>query len=125
MAWIESKPVFDSNEEPKHLISDGTLNIDGIDCLVFESQTILSRDSMTLYKAEVRALKNFQNEALYKYLKENIQRLHSQIAEGCNPFKVKSGDYIYVIRTVTVTIGIDSFAILFDGMLCPPLPHEV
>ena len=125
MAWIESKPVFDSNEA-KYLVSDGTLNIDGIDCLVFESQTILSSDSMaTLYKAEVRALKDFQNEALYKYLKENIQHLHSQIARGCNPFKVKSGDYIYVIRTATVTIGIDSFAILFDGMLCPSLPHEV
>ena len=124
MAWAIAKPAFDSNEDPKYLVSNGTLNIDGIDCIVFESQTVLSRDSLTLYKAEIRALKGFQNEALYEYLKENIQRLHSQIAMGSNPFKVISGDYTFVARKVTLNIGIDSFAIFFDGMLCQPLPSD-
>ena len=124
MAITIARSAFDSNKDPQHLVSDGTLNIDGIDCIVFESQTILSRDSLTLYKAEVRALKGFQNEALYEYLKENIQRLHSQIAMGSNPFKVISGDYRLVAQKVSLTIGIDSFAILFDGMLCQPLPSD-
>ena len=119
-----ARSAFDSTEDPKYLISDSTLNIDGIDCIIFESQTILSRDSMTVFKAEVRALKGFQNESLYEYLKENIQRLHSQIVIGSNPFKVISGDYRFVARKVTLIIGVDSFAISFDGMLFPPMPFD-
>jgi hypothetical protein len=117
------KPSFDSTEDPRFLTST-TLNIDGFDCTVYESQTIVSRDSLTIYKAEVRAVKNIHNDLLYEYLKENIQRLHSQIVMGSNPFKVISGDYTFVARKVTLTIGIDSFAIFFDGMLCQPMPSD-
>jgi hypothetical protein len=109
---------------PKYLIRDSTLNIDGIDCIIFESQTILSRDSLTVFNTEVRATKGFQNELLYEYLKENIQRLHSQIVTGSNPFKVTSGDYGFVARKVILTIGVDSFAIFFEGMLFQPMPSD-
>lgn len=125
MAWTIARSVFDDNEDPKYLVSDDTLNINGIDCIVFESQTTIGRDFMTpLYKAEVRALKGFQNEALYDYLKGNIQRLHSQIAMKSNPFKVKFGDYRLITQKVSLTTSADSFSILFDGMLCQPLPSD-
>lgn len=121
MAITIKRSIFDINEDPQYLISDGALNIDGIDCGISELQTGVSRNSLSSFKVEVKAQKDF-NPTLFRYLKENSQRFHSQIVCGSNPFKVTTGDYRFAINKVALTHSIDSFTLFFEGMLCQHSP---
>ena len=102
---------------PKHLMGkNGTLNIDGINCVVSSFELIASARSITAYKAVIKADERQENIALYAYIKHDIQRLQSILIADCNPFSITSGDYVFRCLKVVLNYKEKSFEIEVEGI---------
>jgi hypothetical protein len=116
MAVTLQSTSFDNNGNPKHLMSkDGSLSIDGIGCTVSEFEMRASKQSITAYKAVIKADERQENITLCAYIKNDLQRLQSIFIAGSNPFTITSGDYIFRCLRAVLSCGEKCFNIEIEG----------